>query len=126
MRSAAKRNLRRTLADKIVGVQFVDLEGQQLRNYERLEQSCSVMPKAISVWPCVAPNAYPVVAPCVEAGMHRRCRIGEIRQQWDWLEERLRKCTLNGVPTQDCEKALVFTQYPQLVCKDWKLQIASG
>ncbi len=115
-----KTAVMKDLPEKVSRIQLVELEGLQLKRYLELENEarCDVSTNLE-----MKPNDLRMYVLALLTKLKQQCIYDEASgtsAKLDWLQEMLEEMHPTGVDRQHCEKALVFTQYPHLVCDKWK------
>jgi len=119
-----KKHVLFDLPEKVERVQYIELDGEQLKRYRRVE---NMIQKDVSE--LVDSASYTQG----NLRMHIFSRMSELKQlcicdpesgesaKMEWIKEQLEEMHPYGVENIDCDKALIFTQYPNLVWEEWKL-----
>ncbi|MEX0726887.1 MAG: DEAD/DEAH box helicase [Planctomycetaceae bacterium] len=109
------------LPDKLCRIQLVELEGGQLERYRQLENAARRNAASILG---MKPNDLRMHVLALLTKLKQQCIYDEesgMSAKLEWIRETLEEMHPNGVDHRQCEKALVFTQYPNLVCDKWKM-----
>ncbi len=110
------------LPERVIRVEYVELEGRQFENYCRVEASIRR-----DVETTLRRSKDEEVRMQILAAINKLKQLCVYDEQSgesakiEWILERIEEMHPDGVPVSDCEKALVFTQYPNKVWDEWRL-----
>ena len=102
----------------------LDLEPAQRRRYEHLERTACDEARVELEKHAAAPRQAQMNILALINRLKQVCVIDDVSGESAkmlWLQERLEEMHPESVPQAACEKALIFTQYPQLAWERWKL-----
>lgn len=110
------------LPEKVSRIQFVELEGPQLKRYLELENEAR---NDVSSKFGMKTNDLRMHVLGLLTKLKKQCIYDEgsgTSAKLEWIRETLEEMHPAGVDGKQCSKALVFTQYPNLVWEEWRFQ----
>jgi hypothetical protein len=109
------------LPNKMYRIQLVELEGAQLERYRELESAAR---RDVATKLGMKPNDLRMHVLALLTALKQQCIYDEgsgTSAKLEWIHQMLQEMHPVGVDSSHCEKALVFTQYSNLVCDKWNM-----